>query len=267
MRFVIYSVFLALWCGLWVYTYTCHIKEACCSVERPLNDYAVTDDNDIATPDWPIAFRPGDAEPITGPNFTFYRDSLLSILSSGKILSITAWQGPSEGVEVAKMRAEAVIGIIAPQLDSSRYELKTGTRELDTDQDSFVLASNVEVIFSNTSVRQIEDRVLLFFPYNSTERLQDTAIDAYIEELVSHLGATGDRVVVTGHSDAYGPEETNYELGLWRAMVIRDLLIVQGVTPSRITIESKGETEPIGDNSTREGARLNRRVEIRLVKT
>lgn len=33
MRFVIFGIFLTLWMGMWVWTYTCHIKAACCAVD------------------------------------------------------------------------------------------------------------------------------------------------------------------------------------------------------------------------------------------
>ena len=32
MRFVIYGIFLSLWMGMWIWTYTCHIKGSCCQV-------------------------------------------------------------------------------------------------------------------------------------------------------------------------------------------------------------------------------------------
>ncbi len=47
MRFVIYGVFLALWMGMWVWTYTCHIKAACCPAGNDHSEIGV-----MTTPDY-----------------------------------------------------------------------------------------------------------------------------------------------------------------------------------------------------------------------
>jgi len=41
MRFVIYGIFLVLWMGMWVWTYTCHIKAACCHADALHSDTEV----------------------------------------------------------------------------------------------------------------------------------------------------------------------------------------------------------------------------------
>jgi flagellar motor protein MotB len=38
-----------------------------------------------------------------------------------------------------------------------------------------------------------------------------------------------------------------------------------GIDPSRITVEGRGTSDPIGDNATAEGRLRNRRVVIRLI--
>ena len=41
---------------------------------------------------------------------------------------------------------------------------------------------------------------------------------------------------------------------------------VKFLDPTRITVEGKGEADPIGDNATDDGRALNRRVEILLAR-
>ena len=47
-----------------------------------------------------------------------------------------------------------------------------------------------------------------------------------------------------------------------RANKVRDYLVNHGLTGYVITIDGKGETEPIASNLSLEGRRANRRVEL-----
>jgi outer membrane protein OmpA-like peptidoglycan-associated protein len=58
-----------------------------------------------------------------------------------------------------------------------------------------------------------------------------------------------------------GEAETS-DLGLERANMIRDILIEQGFNPDQITTSSRGQSEPLADNTTESGIRENSRVEI-----
>lgn len=85
----------------------------------------------------------------------------------------------------------------------------------------------------------------------------------YVLELKSYLGLYPDKkIFVTGHTDSEGDVTYNYNIGLQRAQFVKDFLISQEIEAYKIISSSKGETEPIADNSTREGKSLNRRIEI-----
>lgn len=70
------------------------------------------------------------------------------------------------------------------------------------------------------------------------------------------------KILVVGHTDAVGSDETNKALSQKRADSVRDYLVSHGVPQDRITSEGHGEAEPIADNKTAEGRATNRRVEI-----
>lgn len=70
------------------------------------------------------------------------------------------------------------------------------------------------------------------------------------------------RIVVEGHTDSRGSDETNMELSRQRALAVRDYLVRQGVAEDRITAVGRGETQPLASNDTSEGRANNRRVEI-----
>jgi OOP family OmpA-OmpF porin len=71
-----------------------------------------------------------------------------------------------------------------------------------------------------------------------------------------------ENIMIVGHTDSTGPESYNQGLSERRARSAADYLIQQGVSQDRISISGMGETQPVADNSTREGRAQNRRVEI-----
>ncbi|MBS3993706.1 MAG: OmpA family protein [Bacteroidetes bacterium] len=85
----------------------------------------------------------------------------------------------------------------------------------------------------------------------------------YVIELKSYLGQyPNKKIYVTGHTDSEGDVTYNYNIGLQRAQFVKDFLISQEIEAYKIVSSSKGELEPVADNSTKEGKSLNRRIEI-----
>ncbi len=72
--------------------------------------------------------------------------------------------------------------------------------------------------------------------------------------------ATG---VVEGHTDSQGADAANMTLSQRRADAVRKYLVDHGVAATRLTAKGFGETQPIADNTTKEGRALNRRVVLR----
>ncbi|MBQ5941690.1 MULTISPECIES: OmpA family protein [unclassified Massilia] len=69
-------------------------------------------------------------------------------------------------------------------------------------------------------------------------------------------------VTIIGHTDSTGTPDINQPLSVDRAARTRDYLSARGVNPNRITIEGRGEREPIASNNDASGRARNRRVEI-----
>ncbi|MEE9325831.1 MAG: OmpA family protein [Cocleimonas sp.] len=76
---------------------------------------------------------------------------------------------------------------------------------------------------------------------------------------------TKNKINIIGHTDNTGSKQSNLALGISHVMVIREILIKTGAPMSQIDIMSRGESQPIADNSTKEGRLKNRRVEITTV--
>lgn len=68
---------------------------------------------------------------------------------------------------------------------------------------------------------------------------------------------------IVGHTDADGSEENNIALSKNRAEAVKNALVsVYDISADRLSSEGKGESVPVGDNSTAEGKAQNRRVEF-----
>jgi outer membrane protein OmpA-like peptidoglycan-associated protein len=102
--------------------------------------------------------------------------------------------------------------------------------------------------------------VIFLFPFNSTERDRNPEVDAYLKTLCDKHKATKATFRLVGHTDIVGSDAQNNALGMARAKAIEKILINNGIEKSRITVESKGKSEPVADNSTDEGRQKNRRV-------
>ncbi len=72
-------------------------------------------------------------------------------------------------------------------------------------------------------------------------------------------------ILIEGHTDSTGSEEHNLVLSRARAQAVANFLAGLGVDATRFTIMGYGESQPIADNGTVEGRRLNRRVEIAVM--
>ena len=74
-------------------------------------------------------------------------------------------------------------------------------------------------------------------------------------------------VIAVGHTHSTGPAGYNQKLSVRRAEAVKAYLVSKGIESNRIYTEGKGLTQPVADNSTREGRAKNRRVEVEVVGT
>lgn len=72
---------------------------------------------------------------------------------------------------------------------------------------------------------------------------------------------------IHGHTDNVGPEWSNRRLSRLRAESAKAVLVEQEIAESRVHIFPHGLHDPIADNATEEGRRLNRRIEFIIKET
>jgi outer membrane protein OmpA-like peptidoglycan-associated protein len=67
---------------------------------------------------------------------------------------------------------------------------------------------------------------------------------------------------IEGYTDSIGSDEYNQTLSEKRAATVRDYLVSSGVSINNVVAEGFGKTDPVADNSTAAGRKLNRRVDM-----
>jgi outer membrane protein OmpA-like peptidoglycan-associated protein len=71
-------------------------------------------------------------------------------------------------------------------------------------------------------------------------------------------------IQVAGYTDNTGSEEFNQKLSERRAEAVKNILLTDGVSPSRIVVVGYGESQPVASNATAAGRQLNRRVVVTI---
>lgn len=70
------------------------------------------------------------------------------------------------------------------------------------------------------------------------------------------------KVLIVGHTCNIGYKNINQKKGLKRAEASKEYLIEKGVVAERISVDSKGETQPFVQNVSSENRKQNRRIEF-----
>jgi outer membrane protein OmpA-like peptidoglycan-associated protein len=89
-----------------------------------------------------------------------------------------------------------------------------------------------------------------------------------LERLLRQLEAmptTEIAIVVAGHADETGDEDTNVALSRARAEAVRDYLVSRGIDAEQLDTTAHGSSRPVATGTDRAAHRKNRRVEISVL--
>ena len=217
----------------------------------------------------PILFNWGSSDPVLGDGWPRMRDSLAALATDTTALEITGYYCnnaiPEETEKLGLSRA-ADTRKLFPEIQDERIILLAKGRDCDSSNQSSLFESVEFNIRKRTEViKEIDDRTLIYFPTNSTQKLNSTEVETYLNDVAARLMKTGESVVLTGHTDAIGDADKNKILGQRRADIVKKYLITKGVDATKISSDSKGEEQPIEDNSTEVGRSKNRRTELQII--
>jgi OmpA-OmpF porin, OOP family len=86
---------------------------------------------------------------------------------------------------------------------------------------------------------------------------------AVLDEVTALLKKDSElKVRIEGHTDNVGAKPANLTLSRGRAAAVKAALVSRGIPADRLASEGFGDTKPVADNSTEEGRKQNRRVEL-----
>ncbi len=117
------------------------------------------------------------------------------------------------------------------------------------------------VIITGNSLKIID---IVYFRTNKAQILPRSfaLLDNVAEVLGSHPNLK--QIVIEGHTDSRGKDESNLKLSQRRAESVLEYLVLKNVDRNRLRAQGLGETQPIETNNTNDGRSANRRVEFRI---
>lgn len=197
------------------------------------------------------------------------KKELLAEMSKDHIMEITGLykgseRNPTSFKNLGLARAHQVRKLF-PELSDAKLRLLGKQIESNGSEAAYAAVKFAKRI-ETKNISESENGTRIHFPYNSTNKLNDKSIEKYLNRIATQVKKSGARILLTGHTDNIGEEAPNRRLGMWRAEVIRNYLLNQGVAAKKITVRTMGETQPIATNDTPEGRALNRRTELQIIK-
>lgn len=88
-----------------------------------------------------------------------------------------------------------------------------------------------------------------------------------LEELIKIMKINPNMVIeLGGHTDNFGSRNANIRLSLSRSEAIKIFLIANGVSDNKIKTAGYGGSIPVASNASEETRKLNRRVEVKVLK-
>jgi type VI secretion system protein ImpK len=98
-----------------------------------------------------------------------------------------------------------------------------------------------------------------------------SAFGPVAEKIAATLNTEPGPIIIQGYTDGIpasgrGRYKTNLELSVARAEGVQTVLNALITDPARLSVDGRGEADPIATNDTREGQALNRRVEMLVAR-
>jgi len=218
----------------------------------------------------PLTFNYNQDDVVLGEKWEDYKADLIKGLKDGERLEIVGKYSADEKTvgkfanmgEARADKTREALGLTEDQV-LVRGELSSN----DLDKENPFNAVSFRNIGKPKSVeKSIDNKTIIRFPSNSTQRVKNKAIEDYLDQLAVRVSKSGERVRLAGHTDSDGSPESNIILGQQRADIIKEYLVRKGVSAAKIITSSKGETQPIASNSTNSGKAENRRTELEIIK-
>ena len=168
-------------------------------------------------------------------------------------------------VAIAKAKAEAEAEILKLKAEAQALAQKNKEEKVvaaPTSVEQPVVKEKVKkAVISDDAFSE----TIILYISNSGQLMAETK--GKLDRIIANMKARPEvKIKVEGHSDNEGTNRNNLKVSRIRAMKVLRYLYRYGIPERRIIAIAHGETRPAAMNKTPEGRKLNRRVEISLVK-
>ncbi|MDH2273733.1 OmpA family protein [Moraxella porci] len=181
---------------------------------------------------------------------------------------------------------KAVLGAVAGALGGAAISKATGGEKTGRDAAIGAAVGAAAGAYMERQAKQIQQQMAgtgvtvnhdtttgninLTMPGNITFAHDDATLNSAFLGSLNQLAATmrqyGETtIVVAGHTDSTGQAAYNQALSERRAAAVRNYLVSQGVSASRIQTVGYGMRQPVATNATEAGRAQNRRVELTIL--
>ncbi len=137
--------------------------------------------------------------------------------------------------------------------------------EIDLSQTQQFADTTITVILDSVTIGSVATIEDIYFDFNKATLKSESFFS--LDKLAELLHSNEHWVVrIEGYTDSIGSAEFNKVLSHDRAQSVVSYLISKGIVSERLQAEGFGAASPVADNSTEDGRRKNRRVELRLIR-
>ncbi len=125
-----------------------------------------------------------------------------------------------------------------------------------------------EVVVDKYIVAVSNDRLVLIgvnFAFDKSDLLPESY--PVLDQSVKLLNDKPEiNVEIEGYTDYVGTDAYNQTLSVERAQTVKTYLVSKGISETRLTVVGYGKNNPVADNNTDEGRRMNRRIVFKIIK-
>lgn len=248
-----------------------YVSTLCCQIKKESTlsaPISIVEEIPCPTPSV-ITYKWNDINPIFKNDWNALRDSVFTGLKENQLIQITGLYRKEEKKikdfeNLGLARANEIYNKFGFEEDKARVSSKL--LPLDgLSKDCLLNGIEFRYVMNTSKIKEIDERTLIYFPFNSTQKLNDKEVEEYLDILAEKVIETNERILITGHTDNSGSPSSNMELGLYRAQVIKNYLVEKGINPRFIEAKSDGEENPIASNEAKEGRAKNRRAELKIL--
>ena len=167
----------------------------------------------------PLLFSWNKEMAVTGDGWNARKQALLNGMKAEEKLEITGLYRadetkPANFENLGLARANETAKLFIPPLTKDRIEMRGKlVNASEGEKTNMFKSAEFRNLINTTAIKEIEDRTLIYFPFNSTNKLKNAEVEAYLDDVAERVKKSGERVRLIGHTDSMSSSESNMRLG------------------------------------------------------